>query len=39
MGLVAQQRTHASVHEMRDGTKEEWPMRRTLHVDIETNIK
>jgi hypothetical protein len=39
MGLVAQQQTHASVHKMRSGSKEEWPMRHTLHVNIETDIK
>jgi len=39
MGLIAQQWTHASMCEMRDGTKEEQPMRHTLHVNIETNIK
>jgi hypothetical protein len=30
MGLVAQQWTYASVREMRDGTKEERPMRHTV---------
>ena len=39
MGLIAQQRTHASVREMRSGSKEERPTRRTLHVDIGTNNK
>jgi hypothetical protein len=39
MGLVAQQWTQASVHKMKDRSKEEWPIRHTLHVSIETNIK
>jgi len=39
MGLVAQQWTHASVREMRSGSKEERPTRRMLHVDIGTNDK
>jgi hypothetical protein len=37
MGLVAQQQTQASVCEMRNGSKEEQPTRRTLYVDIGTD--
>jgi len=37
MGLVAQQQTQASVHEMRNRSKEERPTRCTLHVDIGTD--
>jgi hypothetical protein len=37
MGLVAQQRTQASMRKMRNRSKEERPTRHTLHVDIGTD--
>jgi len=37
--LVAWQQTQVSVRKMKGGSKEEWPIRCMLHVNIETNIK